>query len=310
MTSRGPLFSYYGAKWRMAKWLGPPQRGTIIEPFAGSACYSVYWGSGGAKVILLDTNPTIVAIWRYLIRVKESEIMALPVNIRGVDEMRGCCQEAKWLVGFWCYKGSCRPGVNLNRTDWPTMPWSAKVRSRIASFVKHTRRWKVIEGDYRRAPDIDAHWHIDPPYENKGRHYIGGNALDYQALGEWCRARKGYVQVCEHSGANWLPFVDFTLLRTGWAHKNRSQVSKGEAVYTQGRPALTLFDEGEDHDDSALRNGAGDSQGNRTKAQKGRRPASSAGRDHPRHKRRSPSDMEPTERRGARVVQRKSHAGA
>ena len=71
------------------------------------------------------------------------------------------------------------------------------------------RHWRIIEGDYTDAPDIEAHWHIDPPYQdNAGRHYRC-NALDYQSLADWCRSRRGFVQACERDGATWLrlPFV-------------------------------------------------------------------------------------------------------
>jgi hypothetical protein len=31
-------------------------------------------------------------------------------------------------------------------------------------------------------------------------------ALDYEALGAWCRSRPGQRIVCEQAGATWLPF--------------------------------------------------------------------------------------------------------
>ena len=36
-----PFFRYYGGKWRDCAKYPPPQFDTIVEPFAGSAGYSV-----------------------------------------------------------------------------------------------------------------------------------------------------------------------------------------------------------------------------------------------------------------------------
>jgi site-specific DNA-adenine methylase len=36
-----PFFRYFGTKWRLAQ-KQPKARGTVREPFAGSAGYSVY----------------------------------------------------------------------------------------------------------------------------------------------------------------------------------------------------------------------------------------------------------------------------
>src|SRR5258708_3091865 len=112
MTILRPFFSYYGSKFRMARKLGSPQRDTVVEPFAGSACYACYWAGHSTRTILIDADPLIAGLWRYLMKVREKEIMRLPVDIESVDEMRGVCQEAKWLVGFWFNKGLARPAVN------------------------------------------------------------------------------------------------------------------------------------------------------------------------------------------------------
>src|SRR5688500_5758691 len=39
-----PFLSFYGAKWRSAPWYGPPTHDVVVEPFAGSAGYSAYYG--------------------------------------------------------------------------------------------------------------------------------------------------------------------------------------------------------------------------------------------------------------------------
>ena len=75
----------------------------------------------------------------------------------------------------------------------------------------------MIEGGYDLAPDVEATWFIDPPYNNAvGRYYIHGpEALDYESLGRWCQSRRGQVMVCENDGAEWLPFSPFETLKAG-----------------------------------------------------------------------------------------------
>ena len=59
-----PFFSYYGSKHRLCQqgFYPPPKVGNIvIEPFAGSATYSVYHESEHA--ILIDKDPVIANRW-------------------------------------------------------------------------------------------------------------------------------------------------------------------------------------------------------------------------------------------------------
>ena len=93
--------------------------------------------------------------------------------------------------------------------------WSEQMRCRVAGQVEYIRHWRVIEGDYTKAPDIEAAWFVDPPYNNKAGSYYVHSDLDYAALGAWCRTRRGQVTVCENEGADWLPFRTFATLKAG-----------------------------------------------------------------------------------------------
>jgi len=77
------------------------------------------------------------------------------------------------------------------------------------------RHWQVIEGDYTVAPDWQAHWFVDPPYQRAGHKYKGKTPgpAEYAAIAEWCRNRPGFVQVCENDDATWLPFKPFVSVR-------------------------------------------------------------------------------------------------
>lgn len=57
MTGMRPFFSYYGAKYTVAKYAGAPRRDLVIEPFAGSAAYATRYAP--RRAALYDINPDI-----------------------------------------------------------------------------------------------------------------------------------------------------------------------------------------------------------------------------------------------------------
>jgi len=218
-----PFWRYYGGKHRVAGRYPPPRYRTLIEPFAGSAGYACCYPH--LDVILVESYPLIAACWRYLIAVSPDEIMAIPDIPDGgtVDDLP-CCQEGRWLAGWWCNDATaspCKSPSAWKRNPHPDIGsleflcWNAAVRARIARQVQRIRHWRMIEGDYTAAPDIEATWFVDPPYAGRpGSHYVhGSKTLDYHALGDWCQSRRGHVMVCEAAGANWLPFVPFGEVR-------------------------------------------------------------------------------------------------
>ena len=237
-----PFFSYYGAKFRAAKHYPHPRHGAIIEPFAGSAAYACQL-SGTRQTILVEKDPVIAGLWKYLQGAKYDEIIRLPDLEEGqaVDDLR-ICQEAKWLIGFWVNKGSAYPKQTISK--WareglsPSQYWGPRKRKVIASQLHHIRAWKIIEGDYTAAPDIECTWFIDPPYFERGYAYRC-NKINYADLAEWCKSRKGQVIVCEQERADWLPFQTLRSMKSNQKHGFTS-----EAIYYKGpinEPQLTLF---------------------------------------------------------------------
>ena len=188
---------------------------TIVEPFAGAAGYSVRHHT--RRVLLVERDPLIAATWRYLIRVSPAELLSLPDLEHGqtTDDL-ALSAEARTLIGWWCNGGSAQPKKSLSK--WARMQpgdpgwssqllWGPRVRLRLAGQVDEIRHWRISEGDWSTAPDIEATWFIDPPYVEAGRYYrFGPDRIDFAALADWCRARRGQVVVCENTGATWLPF--------------------------------------------------------------------------------------------------------
>ena len=244
MTGLRPFWAYYGGKWRAAPLYPKPLFDTIIEPFAGAAGYSLRYPD--RKVVLVEKNPKVAATWRYLLRVSAAEVRALPDL--GADQTvndLAIVEEARLLIGWWINKGTAAPRIrassNMRRAvaglepcDPPSSWWGPQIRERIAWQVDRIRHWRLIEGDYTDAPDVDATWFIDPPYIGAGKHYPTQPA-DFGALGTWCQTRRGQVMVCENVGAMWLPFQPFITIRAN-ASKNGGKVSH-EALWTNGGTA-------------------------------------------------------------------------
>ena len=206
-----PFFHFYGGKWRAAPHYPPPKYGTIVEPFAGSAGYSMRYPD--RRVILVERDPKIAATWRYLLSASPAEILALPdIGMDQTVDDLDVCDAARYLIGWRLNAATSQPrktpGAWMRSRSRPGNFWGPKIRHLIASQLPRIKHWTLIEGDCMQvAPGIEATWFVDPPYEKAGKHYkFGSEGIDFAALGLWCRARQGQTIVCENVGADWLPF--------------------------------------------------------------------------------------------------------
>ena len=219
-----PFFSYYGAKFNISCLYPRPEHGRIVEPFAGSACYSLRYPD--RQVVLCDEDPVIAGVWSYLIGASPSELAALPLDVESVDDCHGIPQEARWLIGFWLGRARQQPARRVGTwmrqngkdgTRYHSGFWGKSARDRICQQAPRIAHWRIIETCYRSAGfgDGAATWFIDPPYQGRaGRRYrMGSTRMDYPALADWCRILPGQVIVCEQDGARWLPFSP--LVRSG-----------------------------------------------------------------------------------------------
>jgi len=69
-------------------------------------------------------------------------------------------------------------------------------RPNIANNIHRIKGWEFLQRDYTDAPQIEATWFIDPPFEVGGNHYAF-SYVDYNFLAEWSKNRSGQVIVCE-----------------------------------------------------------------------------------------------------------------
>jgi hypothetical protein len=233
MTGLRPFFPYYGSKWLAARGYPPPIHWQIVDSFCGGAGYPSRYPD--RDVLLVDLNPRVAAIWRWLIQLDPAELLALPDVPEGttVDDFESTKEScpARDFVGFHLNPGNTIPGRKRSkfRSGRWAKHWSAATRSALSQQLRRIRHWRVVEGDYSESSRLiqgPATWFIDPPYSNSAGKVYRTPPLDYQALAAWVETLDGQVIVCEHDGADWLPF------RSIWRTAGVAGESR-EAVYVR-----------------------------------------------------------------------------
>jgi site-specific DNA-adenine methylase len=204
------VFYYYGGKRRLARFYPPPKHDVVVEPFAGSAAYSVHHLREGLveRAILVEKDPRVCEIWNQLLAMEPDEVLAYAIP-----------KDGDRTSDFLVMTSACsnRIARTAEMTVTKRMPVVLeRMFKQIAAVLPHVKgRVQVIEGDYTKAPDVEATWFVDPPYhvngrpQQRGMGYAEGcnsDSLDYEVLAGWCRRRPGQKIVCEQAGAKWLPF--------------------------------------------------------------------------------------------------------
>lgn len=233
------LFSYYGGKSRIAHLYPAPKFPLIVEPFAGAAGYSLRYPQ--SKVWLNELNPRVHSVWHWFIyedeQVVRGWIERLPERIeRGAEVANivpGCPTPLLTLLQFEAGQGA-GGSEGDNRTIFS--PFGAisskRLRSRLLYWLPILRHWAVSNLSYHKLPDLEATWFVDPPYNNPAGERYRYHDLDYSALADWCRSRRGQVIVCENAGATWLPFEPLCERRGIKSATVKSRAM--EVIYTQG----------------------------------------------------------------------------
>ncbi len=195
------MFNYFGSKYLLAKTYQPPAFDVIVEPFAGSAQYAMYWMRERSDItcIMYDTDPKVIASWNRILAATPDEIMNWSVKIG--DPVNDYIDLANYGGGNRVVNARIVSDFRQAKPGW------ARTRAAVGDRVT------IIEGDYTQALDIEATWFIDPPYTDAGHNYAH-SMVDYQQLAEWARNRKGQTIVTEAGSADWLPFSHHKTQRT------------------------------------------------------------------------------------------------
>jgi site-specific DNA-adenine methylase len=244
------FFSYFGAKNRHANKYPSPIHGTIIEPFAGSAGYSVRYAN--RNVILVEKDPAIAGCWDWLIHVSSEEVLRLPVDLDSCNNLERfvTCPEARYFMRLWFDPGvgkhaRSKPSKRMREQDSNSSKcWGSRIRQRIASQVPSIRHWRIFNCGYEDIPWFEIRhcpitWFVDPPYQYAGKGYVhGSGSIDFSHLADFCKSVSGQVIVCEHSGARWLPFDHLYDLRGIMRQHSGKESEEGIWYQERSEPLL------------------------------------------------------------------------
>lgn len=213
-----PFFSYYGSKWNIAPKYPAPKYGKIIEPFCGSAQYSLVYPH--LKVELYDIYEPIVMAWDFLIHSSEKDILDLPSYFYSLDDPQWSwiSKEAKMLIGFNINQASAGPcrifsiGKPLNKcldAQW----WGDKKKALIIKQKPYIAHWKIEKKHYEHIPNEQATWFIDPPYQCAAGKRYTHSYIEYDVLEKWVLQRMGQYIVCDMQGVKYGDFKPFLPVR-------------------------------------------------------------------------------------------------
>ena len=195
------MFYYFGRKSRLAPKYPKPLFETVVEPFAGSAAYTLHWQP--SKALLIDKDERVVDLWHRLVELGEEGLKkAEPPEVGSVT------------TDFWHFVAiaskTSSTVTKMTVSDYSNRCWEF-CRNVALKNLEVAKRYDYIHGDYTDAPDIEATWFIDPPYQYPKQGYKYGRLqMDFDKLRDWVMTRRGQVIVCEQEGADWLPFEPFS----------------------------------------------------------------------------------------------------
>lgn len=216
------MWSYYGAKTNVVVLYPKPKFDLIIEPFAGSARYSLKHFE--RDVLLVDKYEVITKIWQWLQKCSIGDINRLPHFIKpgqSLNDFEFDCEEAKLLMGFLVGYGLERPRVTATNKHLHRPNFINFSLKRIANNLYKIRHWTIRSGSYEDIENAKATWFIDPPYEFGGSCYpCSSKHIDFDHLSNWSKERLGQVMVCESLKANWMEFLPLG------THKGRTGIQK------------------------------------------------------------------------------------
>ncbi len=198
------MIPYFGSKSNLAGKYPLPKHKKIIEPFAGSARYSLKYFD--RDILLIDKYPIIIEIWHYLQNASENDILKLPKIQKGqkVSDFTLADIEVKFM-GFLVQASQGQPRNSTGTLNGIDVERDLK---RIAKNLFKIKHWQIKQGSYEELENEEATWFIDPPYQYGGEHQykFGNKQIDFNHLAEWCKSRMGQSIVCETTKADWLDF--------------------------------------------------------------------------------------------------------
>ncbi len=220
------MFYYLGRKKRLANKYPEPsaESDTIVEPFAGSAAYSLHGERWRKNVIVNDMDPDVFDVWNYLKAASMTNILDLPDMSKGesISAHTLLASAERWLISY-----HINPGTSTYHnvcTTFGETVWNRAKRD-IALNLHKIKHWTILNQEYHTIENRNATWFVDPPYHSSGLFYRTNTlAYRYDKLAEWSLEREGSLIVCEQEGASWLPFSPLCPNRCARGGKTKDEV--------------------------------------------------------------------------------------
>lgn len=205
------MWSYYGSKSMLVDLYPKPKFDKIIEPFAGTARYSLKYFEN--DVTLIDKYDVVIKIWKWLQQCSKADILSLPKTTTGMDLSKLNLTEGELLFM------QMNAGISSTQPRNKVSKFSAEQNGRknkykiVAENLFKIKHWNIIHDDYFNIENNQSTWYIDPPYQYGGHAYKHSH-IDYVFLSNWCKNREGQVIVCENTKADWLDFLPIKKIRS------------------------------------------------------------------------------------------------
>lgn len=239
MKVTGPLFKWFGSKWLSSKIYPAPEHDIVLEPFAGSAGYSLRHHE--KKVVIWEADPNLNALWSWLIKdALTADVLDIPIGIPEGTEIAALelSRGQSLLLKHW--QRTNNVGDCWTISPWGNKPgqWTANTRARVAEELHAVKHWKLENV----RPDRSGTYFIDPPYFYNYRYRFKKVGFDYAALVEKIKLipRRSQIIVCEAACQktgrvpDYLPFKPFASRITSRRKKTENHHSK-EYLYCENR---------------------------------------------------------------------------
>jgi hypothetical protein len=198
MSKISPLFKWFGSKWSSAKKYPCPDHPTIIEPFAGSAGYSLNYAE--RNIVLWEDDQNLFQLWNWLInQATTDDILKIPVNLPvGTNILKLQLSKGQaLLLKHW--QRTNNVGDCWTISSWGNLPgqWTRNTRARVADEVHAIKHWKLDRPIHYI--DKAVTWFIDPPYLYNYQYSNDLDDFNHQALDSLVQtiAKESLVIVCE-----------------------------------------------------------------------------------------------------------------
>lgn len=231
------MFSYYGSKSKIVQYYPKPRYNKIIEPFCGSARYSLRYFEN--DILLIDKYDVIVNTWKWLQQCSTKDVLSLPVMKIGENlDNYNLTDNEKIFMGFIVQQGT----TGLRKTVSSFAEKNIKVQLKnVAEQLFKIKHWTIKLGSYEQIENEQATWFIDPPYQFGGHGYKYSNKhIDYTQLAKWCKSRNGQAIVCENTKSNWLLFKPMTEMYGTMFKTTEAIWSNLETAYDHEQMSLAI----------------------------------------------------------------------